>query len=209
MYSTAPLSSAGGGVRDADQVRIVRASLLVLFTYVFLANAWTGDDAQITFRTVWNFVHGYGLTHNPDERVQAYTHPLWMLVLSAAHFVTREFFFTVTIVSWAFCVATGVILLRRARSVGTVALMVVWLISSKALIDYTSSGLEYPLSYFLLALFYARYLERPVDLPVSSRDLRFFTIVAALGFVNRVDTALFYVIRSARCSCAACCAAAI
>ena len=68
---------------------------LLLFTYVFLANAWMGDDAYITFRSVWNFVHGYGLTFNPDERVQAYTHPLWMLVVSAAHFVTREFFFTV------------------------------------------------------------------------------------------------------------------
>ena len=31
-----------------------------------------------------------------------------------------------------------------------------WLISSKAFVDYTSSGLENPLSYLLLALFYLR-----------------------------------------------------
>jgi len=42
-----------------DTVRFVCVSLLVLFTYEFLANAWIGDGAQITFRTVWNFGHGY------------------------------------------------------------------------------------------------------------------------------------------------------
>ena len=57
-------------VSDASLTRLVRASLLLLFTYVFLANAWMGDDAYITYRVVWNFVHGYGLTFNPDERVR-------------------------------------------------------------------------------------------------------------------------------------------
>ena len=121
----------------ADTVRFVRVSFLVLFTYVFLANAWIGDDAHITFRTVWNFVHGYGLSYNPDERVQAYTHPLWMLTVSAAHFVTREFFFTVTALSWLFSVLAGAVVLRRARTIRSAALVVVWLLSSKALIDYT------------------------------------------------------------------------
>ena len=67
---------------------------LVIFTYVFLANAWIGDDAYITFRVVDNFINGYGLTFNPDERVQAYTHPLWMLLLSAAYAVTSNLFYT-------------------------------------------------------------------------------------------------------------------
>lgn len=153
-----------------------------------------GDDAHITFRTAWNVIHGYGLSYNPDERVQAYTDPLWMLAVSAAHFVTREFFFTVTALSWAFNVAAGAVLLRRARSMRSAVLMVVWLLSSKALVDYTSSGLEYPLSYFLLAIFYTRYLDRPLDHPLSSRELRFFVLVAALGFATRADMALLFVI---------------
>ena len=41
---------------DASLSRLVRASLLLLFSYVFLANAWMGDDAYITYRVVWNFV---------------------------------------------------------------------------------------------------------------------------------------------------------
>src|SRR5437870_12013570 len=153
-----------------------------------------GDDAHTTFRSVWNFVHGYGLTYNPDERVQAYTHPLWMFAITAAHLVTREFFFTVTALSWIFDVAAGVILLRRARTIGTTVLLALWLLSSKALIDYTSSGLEYPLSYFLLALFYVPYLDRRFEEPPAPRELRFFVLIAALGFVNRSDTALLFVI---------------
>lgn len=185
---------AGAGARDPDTTRLVRAALLVLFTYVFLANAWVGDDAQITFRAVWNFVHGYGLTFNPDERVQAFTHPLWALVIAAVHFFTREFFVTVTALSWVFDVAAGVVLLRRARGLRSAVLMVAWLLSSKALIDYTSSGLEYPLSYFLLALFYVPYLDRPVHLPPSARDLRWFVLIASFAFVNRPDAALLYAI---------------
>src|SRR6187549_2265414 len=115
-----------------SSTRLVKASLLVLFTYVFLANSWTGDDAQITFRTVWNFLHGYGLTYNPDERVQAYTDPLWMLAITAAHLLTGEFIFTVTALSWLFDVAAGVLLLRRLPSLPTAVLLVVWVLSSKA-----------------------------------------------------------------------------
>jgi arabinofuranosyltransferase len=180
-------------VRDAGTLRFVRASLLVLFTYVFLANAWMGDDAHTTFRSVWNCVQGYGLTYNPDERVQAYTHPLWMFAVAAAHLVTGEFFFSVTALSWIFDVAAGIVLLRRARTLGSAVLLVVWLVSSKALIDYTSSGLEYPLSYFLIALFYVRYFARRFEAPTVG-ELRFFTLVAALAFVNRSDTALLFAI---------------
>src|SRR5205085_11882162 len=65
--------------------RLVLAFLVAAFTYAFLANAWLGDDAYITFRVIWNLLHGYGATFNPGERVQAYTHPLWLLVMSAAY----------------------------------------------------------------------------------------------------------------------------
>ena len=45
-------------------------------------------------RTVDNFVNGYGLTWNVAERVQAYTHPLWMFLLFPIYFVLREPFYT-------------------------------------------------------------------------------------------------------------------
>lgn len=46
--------------------------------------AWTTDDAYISFRYAKNLVEGHGLVFNPGgERVQGYTHPLWVLVIAA------------------------------------------------------------------------------------------------------------------------------
>lgn len=173
---------------------MARAALLLLFSYVLLANHWVGDDAYITYRVVWNFVHGFGLTFNPDERVQAFTHPLWMLVMSAAHFVTRELYFTGTVLSWIFDLVTVAVLVRWSQTAGRAALVVLWLISSKAFVDYTSSGLEYPLSYLLLVLFYTRYLERPPDRVPSRRQLGASVLLASLAFLNRPDAILLYVV---------------
>jgi arabinofuranosyltransferase len=134
----------------AARERLHRAFVVAAFTYLFLANSWLGDDAYITFRVVWNFLHGYGPVFNPGERVQAYTHPLWMLVLSAAHGITREFFFTALAVSYGLAAVALLRVIRSAPSVAGGAIAGMTLLSSKAFVDYTSSGLEYPLSYLLL-----------------------------------------------------------
>ena len=63
------------------------------------------DDAFITFRTVDNFINGYGLTWNTTERVQAYTNPLWMFLVSAVYFFTQEIFYTPLYLSIAVSVA--------------------------------------------------------------------------------------------------------
>jgi arabinofuranosyltransferase len=173
--------------------RLVVICLTAAFTYIFLANAWLGDDAYITFRVVWNLLHGYGPVFNPGERVQAFTHPLWFLVLTAANGLTREFFFTSLVVSYAFALAAVLTVVNSARDIGGGAVAFLWLVSSKAFIDYTSSGLEYPLSYLLLALFYVRFFEVG-DGPVSARDMKRFGLLAGLAFVNRFDSVLLYAI---------------
>ena len=64
--------------------------MLGLFAVVLVRTAWVSDDAYITFRTVDNFLAGYGLRWNVGERVQTYTHPLWMFLVSGATAVLRE-----------------------------------------------------------------------------------------------------------------------
>ena len=191
---TSPRSAAFDDLNPAHAKRLVWAALLVLFSYVFLANAWLGDDAHITFRVIWNFVHGFGLRFNPDERVQAFTHPLWTLLLAPLHAITGEFYATVTASSWLLCAAAGVVVVRRQRSLAHGALLVAWLLTSKAFVDYTSSGLEYPLSFLLLAIFYTRYLDGDPAQPVAPPELGGFVLLGALGFLNRPDTALLYVV---------------
>lgn len=34
------------------------AALLLPYTWIFLANSWTGDDAFISYRAAWNLLHG-------------------------------------------------------------------------------------------------------------------------------------------------------
>ena len=145
---------------DPTESTLITGVCLVIFTYVFLANAWIGDDAYITFRVVDNFVNGYGLTFNPDERVQAYTHPLWMLLLSAAYAVTSNLFYTTLALSYALCVLALAVVFKSLNSLWQRALFLGVLLSSKGFVDYTSSGLEYPLSFLLLCVFYCRFLGR-------------------------------------------------
>jgi hypothetical protein len=56
---------------------VLPLSFLLLYAVVVVWKAWVCDDAYITFKTVDNFVEGYGLRWNVLERVQVHTHPLW------------------------------------------------------------------------------------------------------------------------------------
>ena len=168
---------------------------LFAFAAVLLVNAWVVDDAYITMRTVDNWVHGFGLTWNTSERVQAYTHPLWMMVLATLYFVTRESFFTIVFASFAasfaaVLVASTVVTRDERAGRWRALLLLLALTASKAVMDYTSSGLENPLSYlvaalFLRSLFHAEGSEER-DIPMQP----FFW--ASLAYLCRPDSVLLY-----------------
>ena len=100
-----------------------------------------------------HLVAGQGARFNAVERVQAYTHPLWMLVLAAAYAITREAWLTAMAVGAAFSAASVLVMARgRVGSAGLVAALAM-LVASKAWVDFATSGLENPLLALLLALF--------------------------------------------------------
>ncbi|MGC9469738.1 MAG: hypothetical protein ACP5HS_14170, partial [Anaerolineae bacterium] len=163
--------------------------LLAGFLALVVANAWLCDDAYITFRTVDNVVNGYGLTWNVAERVQVYTHPLWMLLMSGFYALTGEIFFTSLLVSIGLSLlAVGLLALVVANSPSKGALAVAVLALSKAFVDYATSGLENPLTHVILVAFIAVYVRRRGTL----RRVGLLSLLAALGMVNRLDTALLY-----------------
>ncbi|MBU1693981.1 MAG: hypothetical protein KKC51_08455 [Verrucomicrobia bacterium] len=175
--SRAPAASSG----------TVRWFLLLLFTFIFLLNAWVCDDAYITFRSIDNFLHGYGLRWNVVERVQSFTHPLWMMLMTLAAGLTREFFFTTIGLSLLLCLA--MLLAWRGGAV-----LVLLLVSSKAFMDYSSSGLENPLSYLLLALFFREFLrDGPAKDNRDRRRIGRLVLFATLAYLNRPDTILLYI----------------
>ena len=162
--------------------------------YVLLVNAWIIDDAYITFRSVANFVAGQGLRWNVDERVQVFTHPLWFFVVAALYGVTSEFYLT-TLAACLVCSLLAIGSLAAFATAGLrrdlwkVPLYCLILVSSKAVIDYASSGLENALSYLLAALFSICLLA---ERGRAESRLGWLTLLASLAFVNRQDTLLLY-----------------
>jgi arabinofuranosyltransferase len=164
--------------------RLVVTALVLLVAAVVIASAWLGDDAYILLRTVDNALNGHGLRWNIAERVQSYTCPLWTLLLSLIIGMTREFYYTTLIVSLLATALTVAGLLRLARSPQGAALALLALLLSKAFVDYSSSGLENPLTHLLVLAFVAA-LEHPDLAPTRRTGL--LALLTALLALNRLD----------------------
>ena len=129
-----------------------RTSWILIGCYLLLVvlNAWMSDDIYISFRSIYNFTHGYGLRWNITERVQVFTHPLWVLLLVPFYWLSHHAFLTVMGMSVALSAATAYLLAKQAASPKRAHAVLLLLISSKAFIDYSTSGLENPLAHFLM-----------------------------------------------------------
>lgn len=99
-----------------------------------------------------NLLAGSGPVYNVGERVQAYTHPLWLALLALLRPATGELYYTTLALSALLTLLTVHVLFRMAPAPGAVTGSAL-LLGSKAFIDYSTSGLENPLSHLLLALF--------------------------------------------------------
>lgn len=162
---------------------------MIAFLHTLLATAWLCDDAHISYRVADNLVNGYGPRWNVAERVQAYTHPLWLAVNTLAFAVTREGYLTWMAVSIITSViAVGLLAFGVARNWGGAVLGLVILLFSRAFIDYCGSGLENPLTYLLMALFLLVFFRTQWG-PLT---LFLLSFLAALAALNRMDTLLFY-----------------
>ncbi|MGC2049279.1 MAG: hypothetical protein WA635_11815 [Gallionella sp.] len=121
---------------------------------MFLVTAWIGDDAFITLRVIDNFINGYGLRYNVIERVQVFTHPLWLIFLTPFYTLTQEAMVTSMVISVILSLAAMWLLATRiAITIEYGCLLVLVAVASVAISQYSTSGLENPLTFLLLALF--------------------------------------------------------
>ncbi len=168
-----------------------RILFLIIGIILLSRAAWMCDDAYITFRVIDNFVNGYGMTWNIDERVQVYTNPLWMLLLSSFYVFTNEIYFTGLAVSIVISLAAIYIaVFHLARSKFAAILVLFILFSSKAFSHYTASGLENPLTFLLIALFCFVYLNNNTSQP--HRFLFWLSFICGLAMVNRLDNIVLF-----------------
>jgi len=168
---------------------IVAVPLLLAFGLLVARTAWLSDDAYITFRTIQSLSADHGPNWNPDERVQAFTHPLWAAVLTVGYFLTKELPLTTVVISVSLSViSVGLMGIFLSRSVWSIVFIFSAFAFSRAFLDYSTSGLENPLSHFLMAGFLCIFLR----FQNSSKLMRLAGGIAGLGLLNRLDVGLIY-----------------
>ena len=168
-----------------------KTTLIILvfsFFIILLRTAWICDDAYITMRSVDNFINGYGLTWNPGVRVQTYTHPLWMILLSMVYFISHHAYGSLMLLSVLFSIGTVIMVLLQKQDEFTMFIGWSALVLSNAFIDYSTSGLENPLSHFLLVVFAILYLKGKSQ--TDSRWLLGISFLMGLIVFNRMDMIL-------------------
>lgn len=164
-------------------------AVLGAISWVWFEHAWLTDDAYITFRSIEQLLDGNGLRFNVHERVQSFTHPLWLALLTLPRLAGVPLPAAAYLLSWL-CFATALSFLwwtvrdRPER----------WLVAAAAalgshvLLDFSSSGLETPLSLLLILLFAYLVLRREgVDATGGSTVP--IVLVAALLLLTRWDHA--------------------
>ncbi|MEJ5225771.1 MAG: hypothetical protein WHV44_15040 [Anaerolineales bacterium] len=175
-------------------------SAILLLVSIFLLGqivtfAWMSDDAFITMRVVDNVVHGYGPTWNIAERVQVFTHPLWMLLLSLVYAVIPNEIFAPVILSLAFSAGLiGVVIAFHRDHPIAAGLSLMLLFLGQSFMHYVSSGLENPATNFFMAaftLFFLRLAETNTA-RISPAQTALLGLIAAAALLNRVDTAVFF-----------------
>jgi arabinofuranosyltransferase len=172
--------------RESATARLLGFVLLAWIALVIVRNAWLSDDAYITFRSVDNFVMGRGMTWNPGQRVQSFTHPLWFFVVSAAYASTHEIYYTAIALSVVVAVS-GTWLASRYLSVGIWSTLpaLVALGFSRAFVDYSTSGLENAFSHMLLIAWMLCLVSARLG---TSRP--WFDLLTGALLLNRLDLGL-------------------
>lgn len=157
-------------------------ALWLVLGVVLVNTAWLCDDAFISFRVSDNLIHGYGLRWNTADRVQVFTNPLWTLFIAGVYAITREMFYTPMAVSLILSLLTaGLAAFAAARDWRKGVTALALLLFSRAFLDYSSSGLENPLSHLLLAIFFV--------LPAAATPRKLFAVSLTAGLIltNRMD----------------------
>lgn len=177
-------------LRIRDPNRFFLIGSVMVFFLVLIRNAWISDDAFITMRVIDNLVNGHGLTWNVGERVQAFTNPLWLFFLTFFYLILSDPYTTIFIASFIVSVSVVVLLFRNFSSNYRMTILgLLLLITSKALMDYSTSGLENPLTHLLMVVFLIILLKLNIE---QTKRVCILSLIASLAAVNRLDTILIF-----------------
>ncbi len=153
--------------KKSNSHQVIKVILVLAFLIILIRNAWVSQTAYFLFRSIENFVQGYGLVFNPGERVLPISQPLWPIILGAVYSLTlnvfhysthSQLYFIVIFFSIAVTLITiSLYTFRYSKHLLVVVTGFVVLMSSKAFVDYSTSGFENPLIHLLLILSFIGY----------------------------------------------------
>lgn len=166
---------------------VIRLACLSLLTISISRTAWLSDDALITLRHVLNATHGWGPGFNVSESVLGSTHPLWMLLWMGAGFLTDSWILSNFVLSISLSAFAAALIVWSARSVLLVVGASLALLLSSAFIDYSTSGLENPLSLALVGLLILQSRPQQILTPLLGAVLG---LSAAAVILTRADLLL-------------------
>jgi arabinofuranosyltransferase len=166
-------------------------SLLIKLFFIYyiiliFKTAWVSDDAFITFRVADNFINGYGLRFNIEERVQAYTNTLFLFIFIPFYFILKDAYFTALFLNFLFALLSILLFKKMITEKEKFLFVISGLCFSKAYIDFSTSGLENSLIFFLLILFIYIYLK---NIDLNKKTFYLFLIFSFI-FLNRADSIL-------------------
>lgn len=163
-----------------------------VFLTLLVRTAWQADDAYTAWRLVDNFVHGFGLRNNVDERVQTFTSTLWTMLNASVFFFTRNIYYTSVGLS---IICTLIAVWIAALPYRNDAAALFYLFSSVTLsiafMDFSVGGFENPLGHLILAMFVYLYFFKFAN-EITPRRFTLLFFVAGLAALNRLDTPAFY-----------------
>jgi len=183
MNAAAPRAPGSGW-----QIALAALPLLAVWVH----QAWVSEDAHITLRTLEQLTGGRGLRWNPDERVQTYSHPLWLFLTAALDSIVRNPPWTLTALGLACSLGAFLVLAKSVAgrpAVLWIALTAPWALSP-SLGRYATSGFENPLTHLWIALQAAMLLRLKPGRPVPWGRI---ALVAALAGATRLDTLALHV----------------
>lgn len=157
---------------------------------------WLTEDSFISFRVIDNAINGYGLRWNINERVQVYTHPLWLLYLTGIHFIIRNIYLT-ALVGTAIALAGFFLIAYKFLDRTKQIILASLLVNSYSFLEYASSGLETSLNYALLIYYFAIYIFSFHKADGTKKNV---LLSAAFGLanaglvVNRMDNVILILI---------------
>jgi len=159
--------------------------LISAFLWAFYVTSWITEDAFISFRVIDNLINGHGPRWNIDERVQVFTHPLWMFLLLPITMLFGDPYWAAIGLSAACLLFFLAVALRILDGINFFSLVILLcFLSSRAFIDFSSSGLENPLTHVLLAVFFLAW-------KFNKKNYFILFLLFSFLYLNRPDSVIF------------------